>query len=198
MFFHIRLYDYPVSRRTPELRAAHRDYLGGYLAQLIARGAVQSDDASAPRGSIFFGDFADRAAAEKFIGEEPFNRAGVYMSAEIYRWNNPMERKPGAYTGKEGADLWYVRGYAKPGMDAKRESLFKEHGAYLDAREADMVVRGGVFTDDGKTWLGSAMVLKLPDRKAADAFAANEPFCRNGLFARIAVERCGLAGPEHR
>ena len=85
MFFHIRLYDFPVSRRTAELRNQHRAYLGGFAGNLIGRGAVQSEDGSTPRGSIFFGDWADRAAVEKFMAEEPFNRNGVYMSAEIVR-----------------------------------------------------------------------------------------------------------------
>src|SRR6185295_3020577 len=165
MLFHARLHDYPVSRRTPELRTAHREYLAKHAASLIARGAAQ-----------------------KFFAEEPFSRAGVYMSLELLRWSNPLERKPGAYTGKEGPNLWYLRAYAKPGLDARRAELFKEHGAYLAAREADLVVRGGVFAEDGKTWLGSAMVVALPDRKAAEAFAAGEPFCRNGLLERVAVE----------
>src|SRR4051812_39813023 len=197
MFFHARLHDYPVSRRTPELRAKHREYLARHASSLIARGAVQSDDAQTIRGSVFFGDFADQAEAEKFFAGEPFNRAGVYMSLELLRWSNPLERKAGAYTGKEGPNLWYIRGYAKPGMDAQRETLLKQHGAYLEAREAELVVRGGLFGDDGKTWMGSAMVLALPDRKAAETFAAEEPFCRNGLFSRVAIERCSLAGPDH-
>ena len=198
MFFHIRLHDFPVSRRTAELRNQHRAYLGGFAGNLIGRGAVQSEDGSTPRGSIFFGDWADRAAVEKFMAEEPFNRNGVYMSAEIVRWSNVLELKPGTYTGREGPDLFYIRGYPKPGMDAKRESLLKEHGDYLAAAEPKIVVRGGCFSDDGKQWQGSVMVVRLPDRAAADRFAAEEPFCRNGLLARVVVERCGLAGPEHK
>src|SRR4051812_44197833 len=197
MFFHVRLYDYPVSRRTPELRTQHRQYLAEHASHLIARGAVQGDEGSGPRGSLFFMDFADRAAVEHFIFNEPNYRAGVYMSAEIFRWSNVLERKPGEYTGLEGEGLWYFRGYAKPGRDAEREKLFKQHGAYLDLHRPSIVVRGGLFDTEDK-WVGSAMILKLADRKAADAFAAEEPFCRNGLFERISVERCGLAGPDHK
>ena len=96
------------------------------------------------------------------MADEPFNRNGVYMSAEIVRWSNVLELKPGTYTGREGPDLFYIRGYPKPGMDAKRESLLKEHGDYLAAAEPKIVVRGGCFSDDGKQWQGSVMVVRLP------------------------------------
>lgn len=198
MFFHVRMHDYPVPRRTPEVRTRHRQYLEQQAGHLIARGATQSDDGTSIRGSIFFVEFPDRAALDRFLADEPFTQAGVYMGTEVFRWNNALNRAAGQYTGKEGQALWYLRGYARPGMDDRRRALFDQHGAYLEAREEQIVVRGGVFADDGESWLGSAMVVALPERAAADAFAASEPFCANGLFERISIERCALAGPGHR
>jgi uncharacterized protein YciI len=197
VFFHIRTNDYPVSRRTPEVRAVHRKYLESHAGHLIARGATQSDDGQAVRGSVYFVEFPDRGAAERFIAEEPNNRAGFCMSTEVVRWNNAMQRRAGAYTGKEGQLLWYLRGYAKSGIAARRDAVAKEHREWLHARDADVALRGGILADD-ETWRGLALIVALPDRKAADAFAAEEPYCANGLFERVLIERCSLAGPEHR
>src|SRR4051794_16123455 len=111
------MHDFPVTRRTADVRTRHRQYLEEHAQRLIARGATQSDDGATIRGSVFFVDFPDRPALDRFLAAEPFTSAGVYMSTEVYRWNNPLGRIPGQYTGKEGQALWYIRGYAKPGMD---------------------------------------------------------------------------------
>ena len=197
MFFHIRSIDYPVSRRTPEVRAVHRKYLESHAAHLIARGATQSDDGQTVRGSVYFVEFPDRASAERFIAAEPNNQAGFCMSTEVVRWNNVLERRAGTYTGKEGQVLWYIRGHAKPGIAARRDEVAEEHRAWLHARDDSIALRGGVLGDGGE-WLGMALIVALPDRKAADTFAAEEPYCAKGVFERVLIERCSLAGPEHR
>ena len=49
---------------------------------------------------------------------------------------------------------------------------------------------------DGETMVGSLMVMDFPDRGAAKAWLANEPFNKGGLFASVAVYAYnGAPGP---
>lgn len=194
MLFHVRMTDYPVPRRTPALRDRHWQYLDDHAAHFIARGPTQTDDGSKMLSSLFFVEFPDRASVEDFVANEPNNKAGVHMQVEIFRWGNPLNRKQRDFPRKDGALYWYVRGYAKPGAHLRRKELFEAHQAYFKPFDAEhFIVRGGVTTDDG-TWVGSANLLAMPDRASIDHFVAEEPFCKNGLFERVTVERFMFGG----
>lgn len=196
MPFHVRLTDYPVSRRTREMREAHWQYLDEQADHIIARGPTQNDDGTVMRSSLFFLDFPDRAAVERFVAEEPTNRAGAYMSVEILGWNNALGRRQRDFPRKEGQVLWYIRGDAKPGAHVRRDQLLEAHKAYLEPFDAAFIVRGSLRNDEGQ-WVGSVNLIALPDRKAAEVFAAEEPFCKNGLFQDVVIERFKPGGrPE--
>jgi uncharacterized protein YciI len=197
MLFHVRMTDYPVSRRTPELRDQHWKYLDDHAAHFIARGPTRSDDGKKMLSSLFYLDFPDRPAVEHFIANEPNNKAGVHMHVEIFRWGNALNRKQSGFPVKEEKIYWYVRCYAKPGAHVLREPLFEAHQAYFKPYDADhFFIRGGTVTDDGK-WLGSANILAMPDRASIERFVAEEPFCKNGLFERVVVERFTFGGLNH-
>lgn len=72
------------------LRAAHRPdhlaFLAASLPVLLAAGAKLDDDGEKPLGSFYIVDVADRAAAAEFIGQDPYQRAGVFGSLVITRW----------------------------------------------------------------------------------------------------------------
>jgi len=59
------------------------------------------------------------------------------------------------------------------------------HRAYLDA--APNIAFAGPFLRDGRM-CGSLIVIEVPDRAAAEAFAAADPFARAGLFAETRIE----------
>jgi uncharacterized protein len=194
VLFHIRMVDYPVSRRTAESREKHWRYLEERAAVILGRGPTQDDEGKVMRSSLFFIDVPDRAAAERFVAEEPHNQAGCFMNVEVLRWHNVLGRRQDDFARKDGQVYWYLRGYAKPGAHVKRTSLLEQHKAYFEPHDAErFILRGSVQTDDGQ-WVGSANLISLPDRKSADAFAAEEPFCKNGLFERIVIERYKIGG----
>ena len=116
------------------------------------------------------------------------------MHVEIFRWTNVLGRRQDDFVQKEGQVGWYLRGYAKPGAHTSREALMDQHKAYFIPHDAErFILRGSVSTDDGQ-WAGSANLIALPDRKAVDSFAAEEPFCKNGLFERLVIERFKFGG----
>ena len=194
MFFHIRMTDYPVSRRKPDVREKHFQYLDSQTDIIVARGPTQDDDGKVMRSGVFFIDVPDRAAAEKFVADEPHYQSGAFMNVEILRWNNMLGRKQRDFARKDDPVCWYIRTYAKPGAHVQRNILMNEHKAYLEPNDAErFIIRGGLSTDDG-AWLGFASLIALPDRSTADKFAAEEPFCKNGLFYSVLIERYKLGG----
>jgi len=74
-----------VTRRTP-LREAHHDYLNRHPHLFIARGPLLDDDGEQMIGSLIMLDVANKAAAEAFWANLPFNRGSVYEWATVERW----------------------------------------------------------------------------------------------------------------
>lgn len=69
----------------------HLAYLDRHLGILLGVGPFQSDDGSQPAdgegGGLFILDVEDRNAAETFMADEPFNKAGLFETIEIRRWH---------------------------------------------------------------------------------------------------------------
>ena len=79
MQFVIHCHDKPDgdTQRTT-LRDAHLNYLKDHRHIIVAHGPLLDDHAVKPLGSVLILDVADKAQAEAFWVDEPFNRAGVY------------------------------------------------------------------------------------------------------------------------
>jgi hypothetical protein len=75
----------------------------------------------------------------------------------------------------------------KPDSAALRTAVRPEHKACI-AQVADrMAFAGPLLADDGKTMLGSLLAIDFDSRAAAEAWQANEPFTRAGLYASSSV-----------
>ena len=94
--------------------------------------------------------------------------------------------------------LYILYNEDRPDGLAIREATREAHLAYLERHKDKLVLGGGLLADDGKTRLGSVFILNVPDRKAAEAFSADEPFRKAGLFqtTRITRMRRGQWHPE--
>lgn len=66
-------------------RAEHLAYLEPHLPRILAAGALLDDDGQ-PVGSLIVFDTEDRAEAEGFAAEDPYNRAGLFEAVEVTRW----------------------------------------------------------------------------------------------------------------
>jgi len=75
------------------------------------------------------------------------------------------------------------------GADSDTPELDEAHWSYLDAFADRMTARGPTLSPDRQTWTGSLHVVDLPDLQAAEAFAANDPYHRAGLFAEHLIRR---------
>jgi uncharacterized protein YciI len=68
---------------------------------------------------------------------------------------------------------------------AKREV----HLTYLERNRDILVLGGALLAEDGQSRIGSMLVLNVASREAAEAFSANEPFRRAGLFTSVRITR---------
>lgn len=83
--------------------------------------------------------------------------------------------------------IFMIRLLDKPQAADLRDRVRPEHKAYL-AKVADRLAFGGpLVADDGKTMVGSLLAIDFDDREAAQAWLADEPFTRAGLYASTEV-----------
>lgn len=83
--------------------------------------------------------------------------------------------------------LYIIYQHDKPGGEAIRAATRPAHFAYLDANEDKLVLGGALLSDEGKTPIGSVLIVNVASRAEAEAFSANEPFRAAGLFERVEI-----------
>ena len=70
------------------------------------------------------------------------------------------------------------------GLDIRKAN----RAAHLDyLKETGVVTQAGPLLDDAGGMVGSLIVLDVPDRAAAEAWAAADPYARAGLFSAVAI-----------
>jgi uncharacterized protein YciI len=96
------------------------------------------------------------------------------------------------YKSGEVAMLFSMHALDAPGTAAKRQAVHGEHVAHLKTAKdygVTVTVGGPLLSDDGKTSIGSLMVLAAPDRAAAEKFNRADPFHKNGVWAKVEIQR---------
>jgi uncharacterized protein len=75
----------------------------------------------------------------------------------------------------------------KPGAAAVRADNRPAHLEHLDRHAAKLLAGGAVLADDGATPVGSLIVFDSDDRVEVEAFLAEDPFTKAGLFASVSI-----------
>jgi uncharacterized protein len=141
----------------------HWSYMDLYAAAMIARGPTFADDGETPSGSVHIVDLPDCAAARAFAFEEPNYQAGVYRDVQLRRWRNLLGRTMWDFPGgRVGGNRYLVLGL---GPDKAAELPVP---ADLD----NLIAYGPLLSDDGTTWLGTAVLLRASDPGQARAVLA--------------------------
>jgi uncharacterized protein len=74
----------------------------------------------------------------------------------------------------------------------KRKAVGAAHGAHLKTAQdygVTIVAGGPLLSDDGANSTGSLMLLEAPDRAAAEKFNNADPFAKNGVWAKVEINR---------
>jgi uncharacterized protein len=138
----------------------HWSYMDRYHAQLIARGPTLAADGDTATGSVHIAGLPDPAAARAFAFDEPNYQAGVYRDVLLRRWRNLLARTMWDFPGgqSEGRRYLVIGLGAGPAADL---------GVPPDRDE--LIAYGPLLSDDGATWLGTAVLIRAPDPDAARA-----------------------------
>ena len=82
-----------------QVRPEHKAYLAQVADRIAFAGPLVDDDGETMAGSLLVIDFADRAAAEAWLRDEPFTRAGVYAAASVRAFRNLWPQRVGFVSG---------------------------------------------------------------------------------------------------
>ena len=171
-----------------ELRRAYlaeqKDYVKSFDERVIGYGHFVSDDGRHTLGTSFFMQLDDRAAANAFITDDPMNKASVYGRVEIHRWSNSFGKRAAEYRRK-GQQQFLCTGPKTNTPEFYRTHLHA-HESYFASYGDSFIFRGPIRSADGADNIGTALLLELPDRAAADKFWNNEPFAKNGGYQKDA------------
>jgi uncharacterized protein YciI len=148
-----------------ELVEAHWSYMDRYAAALIARGPTFEGEAAT--GSVHIVDLPDPTAARAFAFDEPNYQAGVYRDVLLRRWRNTLGRKMWDFPGgRSGGSRFLVLGLgsgqaADPGGPPNRDEL---------------IAYGPLLSDDGCNWLGTAALVRAPNRETARSLLTEDRY----------------------
>jgi len=77
----------------------------------------------------------------------------------------------------------------KPNHEHLRIDTRQAHLDYLGGFKERVVMAGPLQTDDGAHMTGSLLIMDFADRTLAEAFAANDPYNKAGLFENVVIRR---------
>ena len=77
------------------VRPDHKVYLAAVADRIAFAGPLTADDGQTMVGSLLVIDFEDRAAAERWMADEPFTKAGLYETASVRPFVNLWPQKAG-------------------------------------------------------------------------------------------------------
>lgn len=83
----------------------------------------------------------------------------------------------------------------KPGSLSIRLDNRPAHLTYLESF-ADQIAFAGPLLDEHDRPQGSLIVIEVPDRNAAENFAAGDPYARAGLFDRVVIQHTRQVFPK--
>ena len=190
--------DRPGSRALrSDLAEAHWSFMDQYAEAMIARGPTLTVDEMTATGSMHIVNLPDSDAARVFVFDEPNYKAGVYSEVLVRRWSNMLGRTMWDFTGSI-ADYrrFLVIGHGKPGVTDARNDLHAENARYVDAGgyRDRLIACGPLLSDDGSEWMGTATMVELPDRVAAEAMLMHSPNARAGLYDSVEVHTWRFGG----
>ena len=158
-----------------------KDYVRSFGERVIGYGHFVSDDGRDTLGTSFFIQLDDRAAAEEFLANEPLNKAGVYERIDIHRWSNSFQKRQADYRRKGLQQFLCTGSKLANAPDFFRKHL-NAHETYFASYGDSFIFRGPIRSADGADNIGTALMLELPDRAAAEKFWNEEPFAANGGY----------------
>ncbi len=167
----------------------HLAYLRASRDRIRFAGPLFADDGETPRGSMTLLDAPDRASAQAWLADEPYNAAGAFGEVTFTRWSSSMEIRQLDYPRTEGWQQFVITATDAPDGKARRAAVAPAHHEFQASVMDRYIARGPMFDDDGVKMIGSLMIVEFPDRAACDEYWAGEPMNSGGVFENVTIER---------
>lgn len=96
MLYAFFLFDKPgAGELRQQVRPEHKSYLAAIADHIAFAGPLLAADGTTMLGSLLVIDFASREAAQAWLAQEPFTRAGLYACSSVYAFSNLWPQKAG-------------------------------------------------------------------------------------------------------
>lgn len=82
--------------------------------------------------------------------------------------------------------LFVITAMDRPGALEQRLTVRPRHLEYLEGRAGQIKV-GGALLGENDQPMGSMLVIEADSAAAAEAFAADDPFSREGVFEQVTI-----------
>lgn len=76
----------------------------------------------------------------------------------------------------------------KSGALEIRKTHRQAHIDYVQSHSIALEQAGPLVADDGKTPIGSLVIVEAPNRKEVESFSDNDPYTKAGLFSEVRIE----------
>ena len=83
---------------------------------------------------------------------------------------------------------WMIKCRSKQGTDELRSATIPAHIEHLDKYKEMTWFSGPIFTDDGKSAIGSLRFIEFPDRESAQTYIDKDPYTVEGIFDEIIIK----------
>jgi uncharacterized protein YciI len=161
---------------------AHRNFLDGYPEVTWYSGPIFTDDNKNAIGSLRLIEFPERDAALAYIHADPYTKAGIFESITVERWQPGTDVRQRDYPRKAGTMQFVIHCHEKSDDVAGRAPLREAQLDYLKLHQEIIVTHGLLLEDDGVKTIGTVLILDVADKAQAEAFWADEPCNRAGIY----------------
>jgi len=84
----------------------------------------------------------------------------------------------------------------RPGTAELRIQVRPEHRAYLGQQADRMAFAGPLTSEDGKTTVGSLLVMDFPCKADVEAWLSDEPFTKAGVYEKPIIHAFNNSWPQ--
>jgi uncharacterized protein YciI len=106
----------------------------------------------------------------------------MFQAITIQRWQPGLHVRQRDYVRRDGTMQFVIHCHDKPDGGARRATRRETHLAYLERHRDIIVARGALLDDERVRIIGSVVILDVAEKRQAEAFWADEPFNRAGVY----------------
>jgi uncharacterized protein YciI len=160
------------------LTEEHWSYMDRFADRMKARGPTLAADRETWTGSLHIVDLPDAATARAFVEREPYNRAGLFESHLIHRFENLLGRTMWEFPGDPVDPRFLV--IARLRTEEVEPSSPRRRAAFPALARERLIIHGELSTLDEGAPAGVVLALEAPTSEAVGELLRDEPMNPDG------------------